>query len=168
MWIANHHALVKTLGVRMRMMPHAMPCRVSELKKDYGWIEHESQHNLYLACEDSSQRAFFFCTFSRSLLAFLASFLHWLRCFLFLSVANVSCVQHSMRRTSRAVLRILHYQEALFFPVLNLHRQCMWRMSTWACTWVQMSANWHFWAWQTRTYVCTYIARIDPSFKALC
>ena len=29
----------------------------------------KSQHNLYLACEDSLQRTFFFCTFSCSLLA---------------------------------------------------------------------------------------------------
>ena len=31
------------------------------------------KHNLYLACEDSPQRAFFFCTFSCSRLALLAS-----------------------------------------------------------------------------------------------
>ena len=36
----------------------------------------KSEHNLYLACEDSPQRAFFFCTFSCSLLALLASTVH--------------------------------------------------------------------------------------------
>ena len=33
----------------------------------------KSEYNLYLACKDSPQRAFFFGTFSCSLLAFLAS-----------------------------------------------------------------------------------------------
>ena len=36
----------------------------------------KSEHNLYLACEDSPQRAFFFGTFSCSLLALLASTVH--------------------------------------------------------------------------------------------
>ena len=42
----------------------------------------KSEHNLYLACEDSPQHAFFFWTFSRSLLALLPSTVHWLRNFL--------------------------------------------------------------------------------------
>ena len=33
----------------------------------------KSEHNLYMACEDSQQRAFYFCTFSCSRLALLAS-----------------------------------------------------------------------------------------------
>ena len=48
----------------------------------------KNERNLYLACEDSSQHAYFFCTFSCSLLALLASTVHWLHCFLFLNVAN--------------------------------------------------------------------------------
>jgi len=36
----------------------------------------KSEYNLYLACEDSPQLAFFFCTFSYSLLALLASTVH--------------------------------------------------------------------------------------------
>ena len=44
-------------------------------------MEHDSEHNLYLACEDSPQHACFFCTFCCSLLALLASTVHWLRCF---------------------------------------------------------------------------------------
>ena len=57
----------------------------------------ESGHNLYLACEDSSQRAFFFWTFSCSLLALLASTVYWLRCFLFKfsTSPTVGCVQYS-------------------------------------------------------------------------
>ena len=47
----------------------------------------KSEHNLYQACEDSPQRAFFW-TFSCSLLALLASTVHWLHCFLFLNAAN--------------------------------------------------------------------------------
>ena len=46
----------------------------------------KSEHNLLLACEDSPQRAFFFCTFSGSLLALLASTVHRLR--FFLNAAN--------------------------------------------------------------------------------
>ena len=47
----------------------------------------KSEHNLNLACEDSPQRAFFFCTFFSGL-ALLASTVHWLCCFLFLNAAN--------------------------------------------------------------------------------
>ena len=36
----------------------------------------KSMRNLYLACEDSPQCGFFFCTFSCSLLAILASTVH--------------------------------------------------------------------------------------------
>ena len=57
---------------------------MSELKKDYSWIEHES---VYLPWEDSPQCAFFWAL-SGSLLALLASFVHWLCCFHFLNVAN--------------------------------------------------------------------------------
>ena len=69
----------------MHMMPHAVLCECicapctcgwAKLKKDNGLIEHESEHNLYSACEDSPQCAFFFCIFSHSLLAFLAFFIH--------------------------------------------------------------------------------------------
>ena len=41
-----------------------------------------------LACNVCPQRAFFFCTFSCSLLALLAFTVHLLRCFLFLNAAN--------------------------------------------------------------------------------
>ena len=34
------------------------------------------------------------------------------------------------------------------------------------CKWVQMSANWHSWAWQTHTYIRTYIASLVP--RLLC
>ena len=45
----------------------------------------KSQHNLYLICEDSPQRAFFFCTFPCFRLSLLASTVPWL---LFLNAAN--------------------------------------------------------------------------------
>ena len=49
----------------------------------------KSEHNLYLACEDSSQRAFFFWTSSCSLLGLLASTVATLTSsFLFLNAAN--------------------------------------------------------------------------------
>ena len=70
--------------------------QMSEISQsDYGWIEHKKEHNLHLACEDSPQRAFFFCTFSCSLLALLASTVHWLRFFLFLNVPTVGYIQYS-------------------------------------------------------------------------
>ena len=56
-------------AVHVRMYTCALHIRmgdveqVSKLKKDYGWIERKSEHNLYLACEDSPQRAFFFALF---------------------------------------------------------------------------------------------------------
>ena len=65
-----------------------MPSALAALSSASSICQHESEHNLYLTCEDSAQRVFIFCNFSRSLLAFLASFCTWLRCFLFLSVAN--------------------------------------------------------------------------------
>jgi len=92
----------------MRMMPHAAPHRAVPVRivhADRPWgaemseisqssrtttVESsmKSEHTSYLACEDSPQRAFFFWTFSCSLLALIASTVHWLRCFLFLNAAN--------------------------------------------------------------------------------
>ena len=163
----------------MCMMPHAAPCECicahcawTELK-DYGWIENESEHNLYLACEDSPQCAFLFCTFSRSLLAVLAFFVHRFCCFLFLSVAN--CQLHSALDSAKHIRcggcvalsstsSIVKKRCSFLGPVLDL-RQCMWRMGSWACTWckwVQIDIPERD---STRTYVHTYIARIDPSSK---
>ena len=79
----------------MCMMPRAVPCKWAQ---NYDWIEHESEHNLHLAFGDSP-RAFFFCSFSCSLFAFLASFVHWLCCFLFLSVAK--CWRHSALNSTK-------------------------------------------------------------------
>ena len=94
------HFYLDLLGVRMCIMPHATPSQCVCAHSACGWARCQklvrtvvesnlkSEHNLYLACEDSPQQAFFFCTFSYSLLALLASIVHWLRCFLFLSVAK--------------------------------------------------------------------------------
>ena len=79
----------------MRMMPCATPRRASvyvciaHAGRPYGADEisqssrmttvesnMKSEHKLYLAYEDSPQLAFFFCTFSCSLLALLASTVH--------------------------------------------------------------------------------------------
>ena len=171
-------------AVPVRIVHAGRPCGAdvrneSELKNDYGWIE----HNLYLACGDSPQRAFFFCTFSHSLLALLASFVDWLCSLLSLSQCHqpLAAFSTQLRKTrtlqmaSSAVLRILHCQEAPFFFVLHRHlnRQCMWCMSSWA--YVHVSANECKLTFLsiTDTYVRTYIrmhvhmyiARIDPSFK---
>ena len=70
----------------MRMMPRAAPRRASAYvvlrmrvghgAQDTTTVESnmKSEHNLYLGCEDSPQRAFFFCTFSCSRLALILSF----------------------------------------------------------------------------------------------
>ena len=69
----------------MRMMPHtALRCasaylRIAHVGRPWSsrttMVESnmKSEHNLYLACENSPQRAFFFCTFSCVRLALLAS-----------------------------------------------------------------------------------------------
>ena len=98
--------------------------------KVYIWFV-KTLHNVYLACEDSPQHAFFllhFILFSSCLLDFFCTLT---------SLASLSqCRQpsaafstqlHKTRtlwRTSRTVLCVLHCQEVPFFPALNLHRQC--------------------------------------------
>ena len=69
----------------MRMMPRAStyvriahagrPCGADIQSSRTTTVESnmKSEHKLYLACEHSPQYAFFFCTFSCSLLVFLAS-----------------------------------------------------------------------------------------------
>ena len=87
----------------------------------------KSEHNIYLACEDSPQPAFFFCTFSCSRLALFNSFYCTLTSLLSLSQCRKLSAAFSTRlrkmrtlqRTNRVVLPVLHCQEALFFPVLH-------------------------------------------------
>ena len=100
--------------------------------------------SVYLVCEDSTTCAWLVKALHNILylVLFLASFVHWLRCFHFMSL-TVGCIQHktrTLRRTCRAVLHVLHCQEAPFFPVIDLLRRCTWHMSFWAraCTWVQI------------------------------
>ena len=89
------HICATELGLRMHMMPRVMPCqcalrmRINHvemrcqklivralLKSTMVESSMKSEHNFYPACEDSLQRAFFFWTFSCSLLALLASTVH--------------------------------------------------------------------------------------------
>ena len=124
----------------------------------------KSEHNLYLACEDSPPRAFFFCTFSCSCLVLLASTVHWLRCFLFLNAAN--CWLHSTPQnvyvaedwphcptrpplSRSAVLPCPPWFAARGWGLRTrlassiLPCQCMWRMSSSACTWAQIDIHEH-------------------------
>ena len=135
----------------MRIMPRAL-CRVSELKKDYGWIEHES---VYLVCEDSPQcvpglwrlSTTCFFSFALHLVLFLLSWILLYIDFLgftFSMSPTIGCIQHSTAQNTyvvedqpRCPLRPPLSRSALFFPALDLHRQCTWRMSFWVCTWVQ-------------------------------
>ena len=163
----------------------------------------KSEHNLYLACEDSPQRTFFFCTLSCYFLALLASIVHWLRCFLFLSVANhqlcsvldsakhihcegpttLSCSSSTVKKHCSFLspsLGIPACQCSLVpRPSITPNMlavieglgtrlcQCTWRicMSSWVCMWLQIDipeCDRH-----VHMYIRTYIARIDPSLKAL-
>ena len=86
----------------------------------------KSEHNLYVACEDSPQHAFFFCTFSCSLPALLASTAHWLCCFLFLNAANhrLRSVLDSAKHVRCGGPAVLSYpflivKKRPFFPVLH-------------------------------------------------
>ena len=86
------------LGVRMCMMPCTAPCECVCAHSACGWamwsryrttVESNMKVSIiYTWLVKTPQHAFFFSIFSYSLLALLASFVHWLRCFLFLNVAN--------------------------------------------------------------------------------
>ena len=84
---------------------------------------------------------FSFCTFSCSLLAHLlvlACFVHWLRCFLFLIVANrwlrsaLDSAKHVYLAEDRPCCPPRPPLSWSAFPAstIDLHRQCMWRMSS--------------------------------------
>ena len=84
------------LGLCMCMMPRTVPrqcvyVRIAHAGRPWSsrmtTVESnmKSEHNLFLTCEDSPQRAFFFCTFSCFRLSLLASTVPWL---LFLNAAN--------------------------------------------------------------------------------
>ena len=153
----------------MRMMPrtepvcivHAgRPCgaEMSEISQSSRTTTVESsiksEHNLYLACEDSPQRAFLFCTLSCSLLALLASTVHWLRNFLILNAANrrlrsvldfakhVRCggpaalpCPFSIVKKRRSSLSSIARQGILVHPV------SLWVSATHEFIYVQVSAN---------------------------
>ena len=68
--------------------------QVSELKKDYGWIERKSEHNLYLTCEDSPQLfSLHFLSFSSCPLGFFCTLTSFT--FSFSVLPTFSCIQHS-------------------------------------------------------------------------
>ena len=135
------------LRLRMHMMPRATPCKWAQegLRLSRTWKCISGLWRLFATCTwlvMTPQRAFLFRTLSVSLLAFLASFVHWLRCFLFLSVANhrlrsalnsakhVRCGETAAMSSASSIVKKRHSS-----PVLNLHCQCTWRMSSErACT----------------------------------
>ena len=75
-----HDASCRAVPVRIAHADWPCGAKMSEISPSSRTTTVESsmksEHNLYLACEDSPQRAFFFCTFSCSLLALLASTVH--------------------------------------------------------------------------------------------
>ena len=160
----------RTAPVRMcALRMHGAQDRQRCLRLNRTW------HNLYLACEDSPQRAFFFCTFSCSRLALLASTVTWLRCFLFLNASNHRL--HSVLDSAKCVrcggLTALSYPSSVvkkrhsslssmsrpgirYSPILC---HCMWRMRSSACTWVQSDIPEHDSHVRTCIHTCirTYI-----------
>ena len=151
--------LYNVLRFRMRIMPHAVPCE---------WAQKGLRLNRTRKCTSGLCRLSMMCFFLLHFIWFSSCLLGFFFCTLTSLLSLSQCRQLSavfsiqLRKTctlwriSRAVLRVLHYQEAPSFPVLDLHRQCTWCMSFWACTWVRtVSTNWHSWAWQTRTYAHT-------------
>ena len=102
--------------------------------KVYIWLV-KTLHNMHLACEASLHNVLFLLHliwFSFCLLGFfctLTSLLSLSQCHqpsaAFSTRFHKTCTC-TLRRTSRTVLPVLHYQEAPFFPVLDLHHQCTW------------------------------------------
>ena len=134
----------------------------------------KTEHNLYLACEDSPQRAFFFCTFSCSRLALLASTVHWLLCILVLNAANrrlrsvldsAKCVRcggptalsypSSIVKKRRSSLSSTTRQPASGILPYRVSARDVWVLC------VHVNVNWHSWAWQTCTYIVgTYVCTL--------
>ena len=73
----------------------------------------------------------------------------------------------TLRRTSHIVLPFLDCQEAPFFPVLH---KCIRELVhvTHEFIYVYVSANWHSWAWQTRTYVHCENRSLIQSLALMC
>ena len=209
---AMHCSYTLKLGLRIAwcLAPHHASAYVCVAHAGRPWSSRtttvesnmKSEHNLHLACEDSPQPGFFFCTFSCSRLALLDSTVHWLHCFLFLNAANrllrsvlepakrVCCGGPTALSYSSSIVKKRHSSLSSiarlgirYFPVsvhvtYEFHDVWVpWRMNYVGIRYspvsvhvtyefLCVSANWHSWAWQTRTYVRTYIARIDPSIKA--
>ena len=118
------------LGLRMCMMPRAAPVRMCAMCMQVGHVEQmseiskssrtttvesnmKSEHNLYLACEDS--RVFFFCTFLLFFSSCSLSFYCTLTSLLSLSQCRQPsaafstrlCKTRTLRRTNRSVLPVL-------------------------------------------------------------
>ena len=87
--VSRHAAQVRMCALRMRVGHVEQMSEISQSPRTTTVESNtKSEHNLYLACEDSPQRAFFFCTFSCSRLALLVFTVYWLGCFSFLNAAN--------------------------------------------------------------------------------
>ena len=126
-------------------------------------------HNVYLACEDSTMC--FFLHFNWISSCLFGCFVYWLCCFPFSMSPTVGCIQHSTPQNTyvaedqpccplRPPLSRTSIVPCPSLGILAVSAQDTWvpgRAGT------HVSANWHSWAWQTRTYIrthaCTY-ARI--------
>ena len=123
-----HDASRRTVPVRIALA--GRPCKMSEISRSSRTTTVESsiksEHNLYLACEDSPQRALFFLhflLFSSCPLSFYytLTLLHSLSqcCQPSAAFSTRLHTTHTLRRTSRVVLPVLDCQEVPFFPVLH-------------------------------------------------
>ena len=130
------------------------------------WLQLNQTWKFIPGCEGSPQHAFFFCTFSCSLLALLL-YIEFVA-FSFSMPPTVSCIQYS---TPQNMYLAEDQPHCPTHPPLSksavlpcppfITRLGMW----YSPVSVHMSTNWHSWAWQTHTYMRTYYARTDPSFK---
>ena len=90
-----HDASCSTVPVRMRMCALRMRVghveQMSKLVRAQEWLRLKRTRKvsiIYTWLVNPPQHDFFFCAFSCSLLALLASTVHWLHCFLFLNAVN--------------------------------------------------------------------------------
>ena len=137
----------------MRMVPHAAPCQCICVHCACGWAmwstcqklvrlnwTPKSEYNLYLACEDSPQRTFFFCTFS--FFSCPLSFYYTLTMLLFSFSALDSKHVHCGGPTTLS---------SPYFIVKKRHFSLSSSLGILAC-----QCTWHSWTWPTCTGVHTY------------
>ena len=154
-------------------MPRATPCEWAQeelwlnqtwkcisglwrLSTTCTWLV-KTLHNMYLACEDSPQRVPGFSTCTWLVKTLHLHFAWFSSCFLgfFCTLTLFIAFSFSVSRTVGCV----QYSTPQNTYVAEKQLRCTWRMSFWACMWVQVvSANLTFLSvtdMYLHTYACT-------------